>query len=1303
MSDAEFQILALGDVRLADHASGALPAWLWSADGARILWANPVGAQVFGAANGAELAKRAFGPADPHRRQVARLGPSLDAGGAMRLERLRGFGAAPGMLATCGCRRIELSDGSHGILMTSLNAIGRNMPLAERLLRLVQGLPRPAAAFNGDGLLLATSEAARSLPGLHDLSEAGLDAARNEALAQGRAAASVAIGRVVLQRIGHGADRALIALIKPAAHLAAKPAAPIVPQPVEPETAAPEAPVAAAAQQDAAAVEPPSAPAAVEPPTALAEAATPASEAPATFTLFDALDPPAEEQAAAEPIVSVTESEPAGVAPAPAPEEMHAETAPVAPVAFDTTPDETAAVEEPLSEALIEVPAVTQIEAPAHLAPPLASAELAHDVPAPLKTSSLDTTPDETAAVEEPLSEALIEVPAAPQVEAPAAEPTPDLEETAHAPASETSAPPAGGVPSPYAIAAAPPAAEPAPATLAPVPPPSWLDEPLPVRRHPLRFMWQMDHEARFSLGSDEFTRLIGLHTAAGFGRLWSDIAESFGLDPEGRVLKAFASRDTWSSITLHWPVDGGGRLPVELSGLPVFDRSRNFAGYRGFGVCRDLDGLARLAALRRYEFFSGSIAPRSLSADVAPAPRTAAPPGPAAPHDVAPPPDPTAAPPEELTEPSAAETSHQADPDHAVETPQETQGGTQGETHDVRHDPPQNVVQFRLAGDNRPPSLTPVENNAFNELARQLSARLESEAGLTATTNERAATEAVAEAPPASEPEAEAPQQQEAIAQPETPAEAPKAGWLAASEPAPRGESRRDRALLDLLPVGILIYRLDRLLYANHAFLARMGYDSLHALEAAGGLDALYVEPGVSQASSTSGTGTPVTISANQNADDGAQSVSAEARLHTISWDDDSALALIFSRTLDEDAAVAAALSDPAPDPEPVAAAEPVLAPLPPQAGHADAEELGAILDTAAEGIIMFDAEGNIHSCNRSAEALFGYDGDEFVTRNLADLFAPESQHGIFDYLTSVKSAGVASLLDHGRETLGRVRQGGIIPLSVTMGRTRADGPNFFAVFRDLSQAKKSEGELREARRLTERAANGKSDMLARISHELRTPLNAIIGFAEVMISERFGALGNERYVEYMKDIRASGERVIAIVNDLLDLSRIETGKLDLAFTSQNLNEMVESCVAVMQPQANRERIIIRTSLAHTLPPVVADARALRQITLNLIGNSIHLANAGGQVIVSTALSDFGEVMLRVRDTGQSLNDNEVAAALEPFRAPTPSDQAGSGGVSLSLTKALVEANRAKFQIRTGGRTGTLIEIVFSHAAARA
>src|SRR5205807_10107076 len=110
---------------------------------------------------------------------------------------------------------------------------------------------------------------------------------------------------------------------------------------------------------------------------------------------------------------------------------------------------------------------------------------------------------------------------------------------------------------------------------------------------------------------------LIGPHTVAGFGRLWREIAEAYGLDPDGRVMQAFATHQTWSGITLNWPVDGGGRLPVELSGLPIFDRARNFAGYRGFGVCRDLDALARLAALRRDEFFAGPPAPQPPSADI--------------------------------------------------------------------------------------------------------------------------------------------------------------------------------------------------------------------------------------------------------------------------------------------------------------------------------------------------------------------------------------------------------------------------------------------------------------------------------------------------------------------------------------------------------------------------------------------------------------------------------------------------------------------------------------------------------------
>ena len=207
------------------------------------------------------------------------------------------------------------------------------------------------------------------------------------------------------------------------------------------------------------------------------------------------------------------------------------------------------------------------------------------------------------------------------------------------------------------------------------------------------------------------------------------------------------------------------------------------------------------------------------------------------------------------------------------------------------------NVVPFRPPGETKSPSLSPVENTAFNELARQLSARLETENGNEASP--AAPIEAVFEPSAASEAR-------------EPAGEPPE--WLAPPEPPAHGEARRDKALLDLLPVGILIYRLDRLLYANPAFLVQMGYPGLHALEDAGGLDALYVEPGVSSASSTSDTGKPVRISATQPADSDAPPSAADARLYTISWDGDSALALIFSNTRQEAEAIAAAISEATP-----------------------------------------------------------------------------------------------------------------------------------------------------------------------------------------------------------------------------------------------------------------------------------------------------------------------------------------------------------------------------------------------------
>jgi signal transduction histidine kinase len=600
-------------------------------------------------------------------------------------------------------------------------------------------------------------------------------------------------------------------------------------------------------------------------------------------------------------------------------------------------------------------------------------------------------------------------------------------------------------------------------------------------RRHPLRFVWQMDESGRFTVNSDEFLTLIGPRAAAAIGRPWEEMAAALGLDPEGWVARALATRDTWSGLTVVWPVDDSPeRLAVELSGLPVSDRDRMFRGYRGFGVCRDLARLTALTQMRHALPTPVQDAPP----DVAVA-KAATPAAPAAAADAGLP-----------SESVVVAFPHPAAP-HAASS---------------SHSPVSAQAQTV-------PALSPIERSAFRELSRKLSQRLTA-AGIE---HDSAVT----------------------LPQPDDELEAAVFDTTVGTLP-----------MLDKLPVGVLIYRLDHLLYANPAFLAWSGYESLNALIEAGGLDQLFIEP-ISVDAAASDRPLTLTI-------DRGDKISIASELIDIHWQGEPAHALVTGA--------------PAAEREKLAQAQTEIA------------ELKTTLDT----------------------------------RN------------------------------------------------------------------------KTESELIEARRQAEKASSAKSDFLARVSHEIRTPLNAIIGFSEVMMEEQFGPIANERYRDYLKDIHASGGHLLSLINDLLDLSKIEAGKLELSFTGVALNELTQQCVAIMQPQASRARVIIRTSLAQTLPHVLADARSIRQIVLNLLSNSIKFTAAGGQVIVSTALTDNGEAMLRVRDTGIGMSEQDLIAALEPFRQIATSARPGGTGLGLPLTKALAEANRASFRITSAPKEGTLVEIAF-------
>lgn len=761
-------------------------------------------------------------------------------------------------------------------------------------------------------------------------------------------------------------------------------------------------------------------------------------------------------------------------------------------------------------------------------------------------------------------------------------------------------------------------------------------ESPSTVRRRPLRFVWQMNADGRFALGGDEFSKLLGPQGAASLGRPWDEIARELALDPQDRVARAVATRLSWSGIVVDWPFDNFSlRLPVELSALPLHDRMGNFLGYRGFGVCGDLEGLDRLARRRAQDGLFGE------------------------------PTAPERAPEHDLAQDNESATGMLAHTPVAAQT-------AETETEVPPMETPPNVVPFRLSAEMPPPALTPVENNAFDEIARRLSE------GLGATKRHQPADQDSPLEPYAETGDADDAARNEPASVMERDFDsASVAPWLSPTAAPPSGTSRNDRQLLDLVPAGILIYRIDHLLYANTALLSRIGFASLNDLQAAGGLETLEIEPQSLAASSTSADGMPLTITART-----ANGGPAEGRLFAVRWDDEPAHALVLS-----------------PEPaEPVAPhVEDHMESGPQSAAMSD---LAAILEAATDAIVLFSRSGAVTACNRRAQNLFGYPGEDFMQRNLTDLFAFESQRIVLDYFESIDQPGVTIIHDHGREVVGCTQSGQFLPLSMTMGRSDQDGARFFAVFRDLSQLKQNEAELMNARRKADRAASAKSDALARLSHDIRAPLNTIIGFANMMIEEKIGALGNGRYLDYAKDIRSSAEQVLGIIGDMLDLSEVETGRIKLDFKQQSLNETVEKCVSLAQPQANRERIIIRTSLAHHLPLVSADTHALRQITANLIASSIRLSKAGGQVIVSTALDEARNVILRVRDTGRGLSESEISCTMDPYRSHAPVDPTmPDAGIDLSLTKALAEANNARFHVRRTAQAGTLIEIAFPAA----
>lgn len=468
----------------------------------------------------------------------------------------------------------------------------------------------------------------------------------------------------------------------------------------------------------------------------------------------------------------------------------------------------------------------------------------------------------------------------------------------------------------------------------------------------------------------------------------------------------------------------------------------------------------------------------------------------------------------------------------------------------------------------------------------------------------------------------------------------------------------------IDATDAPMLVQSGDDVLHVNPAFLALSGYGSRTAIVEAGGPDALIARDQDEQLFLVT-------------SDDGRLPVSIH--LQTIKWQRGHALAMTVRPDRRDEKSF-----------QPASMEAENQRQASGNANEADGpDELRAILETAADGIIIIRQDHSIRSLSASALALFGLEPAKIAGMKLSSLFAEESWRNIEERIERLEHNARATIMPDGLEAIACEASGGLIPVFMTLGRMPKSG-EICAVLRDITGWKQHEDALRCAKRDARQAEQERDVFLATLRHELRQPLDAIVSLSDTISNERFGPLGDDHYHALAREIASKGRQAREAVNRLLGEKESKAApNLMPSLSGARLNETIAEAVSLIQPGANARRIIVRTALSPSLNDATGDTETLKAIVTQLVEEAVRSAPAGGQVIVSTAQSQAGETVMRLRDHGTGERSRVNPAEGGPVHAQDETPR-------LAKARKLTEGLSGRLEVHALANEGTLVEVFF-------